>query len=247
MGKRCSESALYFTAEYKQCRSTPCTSVCCRRTWAHVRARCVVIVCVPSLCRFFFNREHQLCSGDGSNLKQDPLVEFAMPNKCCVPHCRGNYDSTCKVRVFRFPQDEEQRRKWVRAIPRENFSPTQYSRVSYPSEFSSCLRLQLKVRTFHLQIARGIKSVQRVLEKGLKLKVKRRLFFSIGLRAALLTRRRNERDVVRRRKDRAHGNRTIAQSPHSSWCSAFKIPGLPFIFIKREPNKGKPGLQEKAA
>ncbi|KAH8019855.1 hypothetical protein HPB51_022827 [Rhipicephalus microplus] len=52
-----------------------------------------------------------------------------MPYKCCVPQCRGNYDSTRKVRVFRFPHDEELCRKWVRAVPRENFSPTQYSRV----------------------------------------------------------------------------------------------------------------------
>lgn len=41
--------------------------------------------------------------------------------KCCVPQCRGNYDSTRKVRVFRFPHDEELCRKWVRAVPRENF------------------------------------------------------------------------------------------------------------------------------
>ncbi|XP_049269019.1 uncharacterized protein LOC119382267 [Rhipicephalus sanguineus] len=52
-----------------------------------------------------------------------------MPNKCCVPQCRGNYDSTYKVRVFRFPQDDELRRKWLRAIPRDSFIPSQYSRV----------------------------------------------------------------------------------------------------------------------
>ena len=47
-----------------------------------------------------------------------------MPDKCCVPNCRGNYVKTKtyaeeKVSVFGFPLDPERRAKWVRMIPRE--------------------------------------------------------------------------------------------------------------------------------
>ncbi|XP_046391479.1 THAP domain-containing protein 5-like [Ischnura elegans] len=51
-----------------------------------------------------------------------------MVNKCCVLHCRGNYAGGEKVSVFRFPEDDELKKKWIRRIPRENFIPTAYSR-----------------------------------------------------------------------------------------------------------------------
>uniref|UniRef100_A0A2L2Y813 Transposable element P transposase n=1 Tax=Parasteatoda tepidariorum TaxID=114398 RepID=A0A2L2Y813_PARTP len=49
--------------------------------------------------------------------------------KCCVPNCRGNYkvDGT-KVSVFGFPKDEELRKKWLAAIPRD-FEVTKNSKV----------------------------------------------------------------------------------------------------------------------
>src|SRR6218665_1910948 len=48
-----------------------------------------------------------------------------MPDKCCVPNCRGNYRATKehtmeKVSVFGFPTDPERCAKWVRMIPRED-------------------------------------------------------------------------------------------------------------------------------
>ncbi|XP_046399988.1 THAP domain-containing protein 2-like [Ischnura elegans] len=52
-----------------------------------------------------------------------------MVNKCCVPHCRGNYVGGEKVSVFRFPDDELLKMKWTRSIHRSNFTPTTYSRV----------------------------------------------------------------------------------------------------------------------
>ncbi|KAH7954125.1 hypothetical protein HPB49_015717 [Dermacentor silvarum] len=52
-----------------------------------------------------------------------------MPNKCCVPCCRGNYTAKCKTHVFRFPRDKELLKKWIRAIPRQHFCPTGNSRV----------------------------------------------------------------------------------------------------------------------
>jgi len=50
---------------------------------------------------------------------------FRMPEKCCVPGCRGNYQATAKheeakVSVFRCPKDAELRAKWIRLIPRAN-------------------------------------------------------------------------------------------------------------------------------
>ncbi|XP_077489629.1 uncharacterized protein LOC144100614 [Amblyomma americanum] len=52
-----------------------------------------------------------------------------MPNKCCVPQCRGNYKTGPKVHVFKFPQDKALQQSWIRAIPRKNFVPSEHSRV----------------------------------------------------------------------------------------------------------------------
>lgn len=52
-----------------------------------------------------------------------------MPRKCCVPQCRGNYDETEKISVFKFPSDPEKRNTWIRKIPRANFQPTSQSVV----------------------------------------------------------------------------------------------------------------------
>lgn len=40
--------------------------------------------------------------------------------RCCVPNCRGNYDSGPKVRLFGFPSDPERRAKWQRAVRRDD-------------------------------------------------------------------------------------------------------------------------------
>lgn len=56
-----------------------------------------------------------------------------MPRRCCIPGCKGNYDSTLKsnnyASVFLFPKNEELRKKWLAAIPRKNWTPTKYSAV----------------------------------------------------------------------------------------------------------------------
>ena len=52
-----------------------------------------------------------------------------MPYKCCVVGCKGNYQNGPKVRVFRFPKSEERRLKWQNAIHRDNFIPSDSSRV----------------------------------------------------------------------------------------------------------------------
>ncbi|KAH7936734.1 hypothetical protein HPB49_003479 [Dermacentor silvarum] len=53
----------------------------------------------------------------------------AMPCKCCVPRCRGNYTGDTKVHVFKFPRDQALRDAWIRAVPRENLTVTEHSRV----------------------------------------------------------------------------------------------------------------------
>ncbi|KAM7311405.1 uncharacterized protein ISCGN_008312 [Ixodes scapularis] len=40
--------------------------------------------------------------------------------RCCVPNCRGNYDTGPKVRVFSFPKDDDRRMKWERAVRRDD-------------------------------------------------------------------------------------------------------------------------------
>lgn len=52
-----------------------------------------------------------------------------MPNKCCVPGCKGNYNPNQKVPVFSFPRDSELRRKWTCAIPRKDFVPSNHTKV----------------------------------------------------------------------------------------------------------------------
>ena len=48
-----------------------------------------------------------------------------MVNKCCVPLCDGNYlkksnNGESKVSVYRLPKSEEEKLRWIKAIPRAN-------------------------------------------------------------------------------------------------------------------------------
>lgn len=54
-----------------------------------------------------------------------------MPFRCCVPSCSGNYGygNAPKVAVFSFPEDENLKTAWLKAIPRANFTPSKYSKV----------------------------------------------------------------------------------------------------------------------
>ena len=45
-----------------------------------------------------------------------------MGRKCCVPLCRLKYDTSDKT--FRLPQDAEKKKRWLKAIPRENTPDT---------------------------------------------------------------------------------------------------------------------------
>ncbi|XP_035218648.1 THAP domain-containing protein 2-like, partial [Stegodyphus dumicola] len=48
---------------------------------------------------------------------------------CCVPNCRGNYPNTEKVQMFSIPKSDSLRSKWLRAIHRQNFIPSNHSKV----------------------------------------------------------------------------------------------------------------------
>lgn len=50
-------------------------------------------------------------------------MTLLMPRSCCVPGCKSNY-STADASGFRFPEDEQRRAQWIRAIRREDFKPT---------------------------------------------------------------------------------------------------------------------------
>lgn len=53
-----------------------------------------------------------------------------MVNKCCVPGCAGNYTKDQKVHIFKFPKDDDLRKKWLHAIHREDFTVSKHSVVS---------------------------------------------------------------------------------------------------------------------
>ena len=53
-----------------------------------------------------------------------------MPDKCCVPKCNSNYDSTVEyVTVFSFPKEKDRIDLWLRKIPRENLTVTKHTRI----------------------------------------------------------------------------------------------------------------------
>ncbi|CAH1997190.1 unnamed protein product [Acanthoscelides obtectus] len=60
-------------------------------------------------------------------------ITIQMPRRCCVPGCKGNYDTTLKaedpVSTFSFPKEQELLEKWIRAIPRKDWIPTKSSAV----------------------------------------------------------------------------------------------------------------------
>jgi hypothetical protein len=72
------------------------------------------------------------------------IVAYIMPNKCVAVGCTSgydgkDYDSGRRPTLHRFPKDEDILRRWLRAISREDFRPSQCSRVCsnhfQPSDF----------------------------------------------------------------------------------------------------------------
>ena len=51
---------------------------------------------------------------------------------CCIPGCNTGYRSNAskeKISLYKFPKDENMRQKWIRAIPRKDWIPTDSHRV----------------------------------------------------------------------------------------------------------------------
>lgn len=62
-----------------------------------------------------------------------------MPDKCCVPNCKGNFKTGPKVSVFGFPGNAELKQKWIHAIKRKEFFPSQRSKVML---FDFCITIK---------------------------------------------------------------------------------------------------------
>lgn len=53
-----------------------------------------------------------------------------MPRHCVVPGCKSNYASTSEaISTFSFPKDHQIKQKWINAIHRANWQPTNSSSV----------------------------------------------------------------------------------------------------------------------
>jgi hypothetical protein len=59
-----------------------------------------------------------------------------MPSRCFVPGCNSNYDWVLKttednrgMNIFKFPKNEERKQAWLKAIPRDDFTPSSSSVV----------------------------------------------------------------------------------------------------------------------
>ena len=50
--------------------------------------------------------------------------------KCCVPNCKSIYaSSNDKIPVYKLPQSNEEKKKWIAAIPRANLVVLKYMPV----------------------------------------------------------------------------------------------------------------------
>ena len=52
-----------------------------------------------------------------------------MPLTCTVPGCTSRKDKCPEKKFFRFPEDKARKEKWISAIGRKNWHPTEYTRI----------------------------------------------------------------------------------------------------------------------
>ena len=48
---------------------------------------------------------------------------------CVVPRCTNRQSSTNGISFFRFPKNRKKRRAWIKAVNRDKWEPTEYSRI----------------------------------------------------------------------------------------------------------------------
>ncbi|KAF8781920.1 hypothetical protein HNY73_012262 [Argiope bruennichi] len=51
-----------------------------------------------------------------------------MPFHCSVFNCKGNYDTSPKVSIFKFPEDEKLKEQWIHRLLKD-FKPSKSSRA----------------------------------------------------------------------------------------------------------------------
>ena len=56
-------------------------------------------------------------------------IELTMPEYCCAVGCKNLRTKGSKIGFFRVPANPEKREKWIAAIHRSNWTPTQHSRL----------------------------------------------------------------------------------------------------------------------
>lgn len=70
-----------------------------------------------------------------------------MPNKCCVPGCRSNYEKETQYKtIFKFPKAADLRKKWVQKIQRDEWLPSEHS-VVCASHFDEKFIVKIDVST----------------------------------------------------------------------------------------------------
>jgi len=50
-----------------------------------------------------------------------------MVKSCCAVGCSNRYFKGCGLKFSRFPQDPERRRKWIAAVNRKDWEPTEFT------------------------------------------------------------------------------------------------------------------------
>ena len=53
--------------------------------------------------------------------------EFNMGKSCCAVGCTNRYSKSCGLQFYRFPENQERRRRWIAAVNRKNWEPNQYT------------------------------------------------------------------------------------------------------------------------
>ena len=53
--------------------------------------------------------------------------EFNMGKSCCAVGCTNRYLKSCGLQFYRFPENQERRRRWIAAVNRKNWEPNQYT------------------------------------------------------------------------------------------------------------------------
>ena len=78
------------------------------------------------------------------------LIYLVMPRKCCVPNCKSGYKTLdAPVSVNLFSSNEQERIKWIHAIPRTNLSVNKNSvvcRLHWPGDCTKFITHHAKER-----------------------------------------------------------------------------------------------------